>query len=75
MKEPVGKYRKYEIATYIIMAVGLILFLLTPLLIRWFGFDSDVLGLLIFLIGLAMFIVGIIVRSIMRKVGSHGRIK
>jgi predicted membrane channel-forming protein YqfA (hemolysin III family) len=75
MKEPVGKYRKYEIATYIIMAVGVILFLLTPLLIRWFKFDSDVLGLLVFLIGLAMFVVGIIVRFIMRKVGSHGQIK
>jgi predicted membrane channel-forming protein YqfA (hemolysin III family) len=74
MKEPLGKYRKYEIATYIIMAVGIILFMLTPLLIRWFGFDSDVLGLLVFLIGLVMFVVGIIVRLIMRKVGSHRRI-
>ena len=68
MKEPVGKYRKYEIATYIIMAVGVILFMLTPLLIRWFGFDSDVFGLLIFLIGLGMFVVGIIIKFIMSKV-------
>ena len=74
MKEPVGKYRKYEIATYIIMAVGIILFMLTPLLIRWFGFDSDMLGLLVFLIGLLMFVVGIIVRLIIRKVRSHKHI-
>jgi len=68
MKESLGKYRKYEIATYIIMAVGVILFMLTPLLIRWFGFDSDVFGLLIFLIGLGMFVVGIIIKFIMSKV-------
>ena len=50
------------------MAVGIILFMLTPLLIRWFGFDSDVFGLLIFLIGLGMFVVGIIIKFIMSKV-------
>jgi predicted membrane channel-forming protein YqfA (hemolysin III family) len=75
MEEPAVKYRKYDIVTFIIMAVGLILFLLTPLLIRWFEFDSDMLGLLIFLIGLVMCVVGIIVRFIMRKVGSQRQLK
>jgi hypothetical protein len=75
MEKPAGKYRKYDIATFIIMIVGVILFLLTPLLIRWFEFDSDVLGLLIFLIGLVMCVVGLIIRFIIKKVGSHRQIK
>jgi phosphoglycerol transferase MdoB-like AlkP superfamily enzyme len=71
MKNSAGKYSKYDVATFIIMIVGVILFLLTPLLIRLFEFDSDMLGLLIFLIGLAMFVVGLIIRLIIRKVRSH----
>jgi len=74
MKEPVGKYRKYDVATFIIMIVGVVLFLLTPLFIRLFHFDSDVFGLLIFLIGFVMFVVGVIVRVIIRRVGSHRQI-
>lgn len=67
MKKLVEKFGKYNLATYIIMVVGAILFLLTPLFIRLFDFDSDILGLLIFLIGLAMFIVGLIIRSLIKK--------
>ena len=74
MEKPAGKYRKYDMATFIIMIAGVVLFLLTPLMIRLFSFDSDVFGLLVFFIGLVMFVVGIIVRLIIRKVGSHRRI-
>ena len=71
MKSLVRKFGKYNVATFVIMGVGLILFLLTPLLIWLFDFDSDILGFLIFLIGLAMWIVGLIVR----KVRSHKRVR
>ena len=64
MKRLVRKFGKYNVATFIIMGVGVILFLLTPLLLWLFDCDSDILGFLIFLIGLAMWIVGIIVRKI-----------
>jgi len=63
MKRLVKKYGKYNVAAFIIMGVGLILFLLTPLLLWLFDFDSDIIGFLIFLIGLAMWIVGLIVRK------------
>ena len=71
MKRLVRKFGKYNIATFTIMGVGLILFLLTPLLLWLFDFDSDILGLLIFLFGLAMWIAGLIVR----KVRSRKRVR
>ena len=71
MKRLVRKFGKYNVATFIIIGVGVILFLLTPLLLWLFDFDSDILGFLIFLIGLAMWIVGLIVR----KVRSNKRVK
>ena len=64
MKKLVGKFGKYNVSTFIIMGVGLITFLITPLLLYLWDFDSDILGLLIFLIGLAMWIVGRIVRKV-----------
>jgi len=64
MKRLVRKFGKYNVATFIIMGVGLILFLLTPLLLWLFDFDSDILGLLLFLIGLVMWVVGFIIRRV-----------
>jgi len=64
MKRLVRKFGKYNVATFIIMGVGVILFLLTPLLLWLFDFDSDILGFLIFLIGLVMWVVGLIVRKV-----------
>ena len=64
MNKLVRKFGKYNVVTLIIMGVGLILFLLTPLLLWLFDFDSDIFGFLIFLIGLAMWIVGLIVRKV-----------
>ena len=64
MKLLVRKFGKYNVAVFIIMGIGLILFLLTPLLIWLFDFDSDILGALIFLIGLLILGVGFIVRKV-----------
>ncbi len=64
MNRLVRKFGKYNVATFVIMGVGLILFLLTPLLIWLFDFDSDMLGALIFLIGLLMWVVGFIIRKV-----------
>ena len=64
MKRLVRKFGKYNVTTFIIMGVGIILFLLTPLLLWLFNFDSDILGVLIFLIGLVMWVVGFIIRRV-----------
>ena len=64
MKKLVGKFGKYNVATFIIMAVGLILFLITPVLIWMFNSDSDIIGFLIFLVGLAMWFMGFVVRKV-----------
>jgi len=69
MKKLVRKFGKYNVATFVIMGVGLILFLLTPLLLWLFDLDSDIVGFLIFLTGLVMWVVGLIVRLI-KKVRS-----
>ena len=66
MKKIVRKFGKYNTATFIIMGVGLITFLLTPLLIWLFGIDSDIIGFFIFLIGLAMYMLRLIIRRVLR---------
>jgi len=63
MKKLVLKFGRYNVATFILMGIGLILFLLTPLLIWLFDIDSDIIGLLIFIIGLVLWIVGLLVRK------------
>ncbi len=60
----VRKFGHYNLATFIMMGVGVILFLLTPLLIRLFDFDSDIFGALIFVIGFLMWFVGFISRKV-----------
>jgi hypothetical protein len=69
MKKLVRKFGKYNVATFIIMAVGIILFLITPLLLWLFDLDSDIVGFLIFLIGLVMWVVGFIVRKVRSNMG------
>jgi hypothetical protein len=71
MKKLTAKFGRYYVATFIIMAAGIILFLLTPLLLWLFDLDSDILGFLIFIVGLLMFLVGFIVRRIRRKKPVH----
>ncbi len=72
MKKLVRKFGKYNVATFIIMGVGLIIFLLTPLLLWLFDLDSDIVGFLIFLIGLGMWIAGFIVRKVRSDKGGAG---
>jgi hypothetical protein len=63
MNRLVEKLGKYNMAAFIIMGVGAILFLLAPT--GWgVGWDSDILGFFLFVIGLLMLVVGLIVRRI-----------
>ncbi len=51
----------------IIMVVGVALFLLTPVFIRYLNFDTDILGVLVFLIGLVLYVAGLVVRAVKKK--------
>ena len=48
------------------MAVGLLAFLLTPLLYGLWGIDSDLPGLIILFVGLAISLIGVIRRKRLR---------
>jgi hypothetical protein len=63
MNRLVKKLGKYNIAALSMMGVGAILFLLAPT--GWgLGWDSDILGFFLFVIGLLMLVVGLIVRRV-----------
>ena len=63
MKRLVGRFGKLITISFFIMAIGLVAFLLTPLLYGLWGIDSDLPGALIVGIGLAICIIGIIRRK------------
>ena len=66
MKKFVDRFGRYNAAAFIIAGAGVILFLLTPLLLWLFNFDSDIFGVLLFLIGLAMYTVRLVIKIIIR---------
>ena len=68
MKRLAAKFGLYNVASFIVMAVGLALFLLTPLLLWLFELDSDILGVLVFLVGLLMWAGGFITKKVKRSV-------
>jgi hypothetical protein len=58
----VKRFGKLITAALIIMAAGIVTFLLVIPLYHYFGIDTDIIGLLIFIVGLVIGIVGIILR-------------
>ena len=63
MKRLVNRFGKLITASFFVMGIGVITFLLTPLLYGLWGIDSDLPGVLIVFIGLAICIIGIIRRK------------
>ena len=63
MNRLVLRFGKLITASFFIMAIGVIAFLLTPLLYGLWGIDSDLPGLILVGIGLAICIIGIIRRK------------
>src|SRR4030042_699792 len=63
MKRLVEKFGKLITASFIVMAIGIVVFLLTIPLYTYFEIDTDIFGFIIFSIGLAICIVGIIRRK------------
>lgn len=63
MKKLVAKFGKLQTISFFVMGLGILLFLLTPLFLNYLDFDTDLIGLTIFTIGLAICIIGIIRRK------------
>jgi hypothetical protein len=63
MKKLVDRFGKLITASFFVMAIGIVLFLLTPVLYGNFGIDTDLIGLIILTTGLAICIIGIIGRK------------
>jgi uncharacterized membrane protein len=59
----VNRFGKLRVASFFVMGIGLILFLLTPLFLWLWDMDTDIIGLLIVIIGLVLFIVGLILNK------------
>ena len=60
MKRLVERFGKLITASFFVMGIGVTAFLLTPLLYGLWGIDSDLPGVIIVCIGLAICIIGII---------------
>ena len=61
------RFGKLITASFFVMGIGIIAFLLTPILYGLWGIDTDLIGLIILTTGLAICIIGII-----RRKKSHG---
>jgi hypothetical protein len=66
MNKIVDKFGKLITASFFIMAIGIVTFLLVIPLYHYFRIDTDIIGLLIVDIGLVICIVGIIRRYKLR---------
>ena len=63
MKKMIKKFGKLITASFIVMGIGVIIFLLTPLMLFTCNMDTDIPGFLIVLVGLIIFIIGVIRRK------------
>ncbi|MGA3094510.1 MAG: hypothetical protein ABSD79_03910 [Dehalococcoidales bacterium] len=62
MKKMIKKFGKLITASFIVMGIGLVTFLSTPIWLQ-FGIDTDIPGFFIILIGLEIYIIGLICRK------------
>jgi len=67
MSESARKIPVLRLVAYVIMIVGILLFVMTPLFIRYLKFDTDLLGIFIVILGLVVLIVSEAVRLIVKK--------
>jgi len=63
MERLVARFGKLITASFIVMAIGIVVFLLVIPLYAYFEIDTDIIGLIIFNTGLAICILGIIRRK------------
>jgi len=63
MKRTVKRFGKLITASFFVMGIGILLFLLTPIFYGKWGIDTDLIGLTILTTGLAILIIGLIRRK------------
>ena len=63
MKKLTAKFGKLITASFFVMGIGIILFLLVIPLYAYFEIDTDIIGLVVFTVGLAMLLIGLIRRK------------
>jgi hypothetical protein len=67
IEKGINKFGKLAVASFFLMGIGLLAFLLTPLLLTLWNIDSDLPGVLVIILGLVLFIVGWILKRKPRK--------
>ncbi len=60
----VERFGRFTVATFFIMGIGLVVFLITPLAIMLFDMDTDIFGAFIFLCGLVLYIIGLVIKRV-----------
>ena len=60
----VERFGKFTVATFIIMGIGLLVWVLVIPLYGFFKIDTDIPGIMIFLLGLLLFIAGVIAKRV-----------
>jgi hypothetical protein len=63
IKKGTNRFGKLGVASFFLMGIGVIAFLLTPLLYGLWGIDSDLPGVLVVILGLVLFLVALILRK------------
>ena len=63
MKKSSERFGRLITASFVVMGIGIVLFLLVFPLYTYFGIDTDVIGLVIFTTGLATCFIGVIRRK------------
>jgi hypothetical protein len=71
MERPDRKVPAFRVVAYVIMIAGILLFVLTPFFIKFFRLDTDLMGIFFVLIGLAVLIVGMAIRLVVKKRGGR----
>ncbi len=67
MQKMVERFGKLTVASFIIMGVGLVAFLSTPIWLQ-FGIDTDMPGFFTLIAGVALFFIGLIRRKKLSRV-------
>jgi hypothetical protein len=68
IEKGVNKFGKLIVASFFLMGIGLLLFLFTPLFLWLWDMDTDIVGMLVVIVGVILFIVGWIINRKPRKV-------
>jgi len=67
MEKQERKTPLFRVVAYATMIVGIFLFVLTPLFLRYLKWDTDLVGIMVALAGLAVWVLGSVIRLVVGK--------